>query len=710
MAIITTIREKSGLTIGVIAVSLVLFILGGDLFSNSSYLLGTGQDNTAAVINGEAIEYERFQQEIAELEEYYQATGQPMEDRLRDNIRLQAWQRLLFKTAYQEEFDQLGIQVTQEEWDDMIQGDNVHPMIRAFFTNQETGVFDVNQINQFLLAAQQGQVPPNYITLYKYMVKLVRDSRKQQKYEDLLGMGTFVTDAEAKLEHENTTRKADIKYCFISYQAVPDSLVSYTDDDLKKYYQAHQDEFEVSANRELDYLAFAVNPSDADIEETRRKAEQLKASFEKTTNDTSFVEFNSDKPGNPFSMISPSTNLEGIDFGNLQIGQVYGPTREGNYFRIFKVLNEVEDTANQYAKARHILFKVDRNATDEEKAALKQKAQNILTEIKAGADFAAKAREYGEDGTKTRGGDLGWFDKNKMVTPFANAVFGMEGKGLINSLVETAFGYHIVEVTASPTNKAFEIAAVDLEVRPGKETERRAYREAGLFAVYQTYDELKKAVEQDSTKRILMQANRFPTNAKALNNLQGSEVRDIVQWAYDEDTKIGDVSPVYRLDNHYVVVALKGKVKKNEKSFEAVRQQVQRKYVNQLKADYIKEKLGDTSGKPTEEIAAAYGPKARTGEQADLSFNSPSLQNVGNAPTAIGLASKMAEGTTSQPIAEESGVVVIEVTAVAEALKQQEYSTYQQSLKDQRMSRIPGKIKEALEAYYNAENEYYKFY
>ncbi len=72
-------------------------------------------------------------------------------------------------------------------------------------------------------------------------------------------------------------------------------------------------------------------------------------------------------------------------------------------------------------------------------------AQNLLDQIKKGADFNALAEKYGEDGTAQAGGDLGWFPKGEMVPQFEEAVFALKKGELSPELVETAFGYHVIK-------------------------------------------------------------------------------------------------------------------------------------------------------------------------------------------------------------------------------------------------------------------------
>jgi peptidyl-prolyl cis-trans isomerase C len=95
--------------------------------------------------------------------------------------------------------------------------------------------------------------------------------------------------------------------------------------------------------------------------------------------------------------------------------------------------------------ARHILIKAASSATDEEKKKAKAKAEEILEKLKKGGDFAKLAEEYSEDPSKAKGGDLGYFARNKMVKTFEDAAFALK-PGEISGIVETPFGYHIIKI------------------------------------------------------------------------------------------------------------------------------------------------------------------------------------------------------------------------------------------------------------------------
>jgi peptidyl-prolyl cis-trans isomerase C len=114
--------------------------------------------------------------------------------------------------------------------------------------------------------------------------------------------------------------------------------------------------------------------------------------------------------------------------------------------QLYYKIHQEEFQTPEMVRARHILIKVDRTASEDDKKKAKEKADGILKRIKAGEDFAKLATEVSDDpGSKIKGGDLGFFQKGRMVPPFEQAAFSLK-PGEISEIVETPFGFHIIKV------------------------------------------------------------------------------------------------------------------------------------------------------------------------------------------------------------------------------------------------------------------------
>jgi peptidyl-prolyl cis-trans isomerase C len=96
---------------------------------------------------------------------------------------------------------------------------------------------------------------------------------------------------------------------------------------------------------------------------------------------------------------------------------------------------------------RHVLIKVAKGASAEDKQKAKAKAEDVLAKAKAGGDFAKLATENSDDpGSKVRGGDLSWVSRGQTVPPFEAAAFALKKPNDLSPVVETDFGYHVIQL------------------------------------------------------------------------------------------------------------------------------------------------------------------------------------------------------------------------------------------------------------------------
>lgn len=138
-------------------------------------------------------------------------------------------------------------------------------------------------------------------------------------------------------------------------------------------------------------------------------------------------------------------------------------------------LNEFIEVPEQ-VRAKHILFRLPQNATEDDKKKVIEKANNIIKLLKDGADFGEMAKIYSDDpGTKSKGGDLGFFGKGRMVKPFEDAVFSMK-VGEISNPVQTNFGIHIIklEERKEAKYKPFETVKEQVVKKATEEKQKKA--------------------------------------------------------------------------------------------------------------------------------------------------------------------------------------------------------------------------------------------
>jgi hypothetical protein len=137
-----------------------------------------------------------------------------------------------------------------------------------------------------------------------------------------------------------------------------------------------------------------------------------------------------------------------------------------------------EENVGEEVNARHILVRAQASDPDSVRQAAKAKAESLLEEVKAGADFAALAEENSDDpGSAQRGGSLGYFSRGQMVGPFEEAAFGTAVGEVAADIVETQFGYHVIKVE-DRRKQTFEELREEIEeqlARPGRQEAEQAF-------------------------------------------------------------------------------------------------------------------------------------------------------------------------------------------------------------------------------------------
>ncbi|MEM9856366.1 MAG: peptidylprolyl isomerase [Bacteroidota bacterium] len=695
MALINTLRNKMGkVIVALVAVAIMSFVLADLLGPNSSLF---GNDTTVGEIAGQTISLKEFQNEVQQRENNYILNfNRTATEREKPTLRQQAWDFLITKYAFSEEYDKVGVAVHEDEMWDMMQGKNISPGIQQSFTDPNTGEFDRQQFMQFL--QQLPTLPPDAQVRWNLFKADLKPGRERLKYENLMLLSSYATNAEAQQKYNAETDVAEVKYLYVPFYSVNDSSIQVTDSDLKNYLRDNKEKYKVEESRSLKYVSFPVVPSAEDSAYVRQEMQDLNAEFKTVTDDSVFASLNTDglTAFGKYNIGDLPIQLQS-NISNLTAGDVRGPYLDAGNFKLYKVTEIYDDTV-EYARASHILIKGE----DDE---ARTEARRILGEIKSGASFEEMAREYGTDGTASKGGDLGWFKTGAMVEEFNDAVFNATKTGLMNRLVKTQFGYHIIRVDNLKTTTAYKVATIEREILPSDETRNVAFRKADEFAA--AVDDLNSfdtRVSEDTLNAV--SAGKLGKNERRIGAL--GEARQIVRWLFT-DAAEGDVSEVYELDDKYVVAVMTDATEEGYQSVSNIRNELSTKVKNEKKGKVIIDKLSGISG-TLDEKAAAYGDDANVYTSSDLKLNSNSLPSVGFDPSAVGRAFSLNSGETSEPFASENGVLIIEMINKTTAPEIADYATYKTQISQNYENQARYNIAEAVKKFADIKDERYKFY
>ena len=363
MALIGTLRNKMGkIVVGAIMVTMLSFILT-DLIGNSTLLGGTGQNPDIAEMAGETITNTNFQSKVDELSYNFALnTGRNPAQQEIDQIRDQAWNALIMESAYRNQFDELGLAVTNTELIDMVQGNNISPEIQQFFRDPQTGQFSRENVTNFL--ASVSQAPAQQQAAWISFESSLEPSRLVRKYQNLLSKTNYVTKYEAKEEYTNQTATASIEYVFIPYLSISDSTVTVSDSELEDYINDNEEEYNREESRSIEYVVFDIKPSPEDSAIVEQEVEDLRNELMVASNDSSYVMINSD---DPFSFLTyQADNIPGqLKDGNKiqDVGYISEPEIINGNYEFFKLsrIDEPEKDSVLYrvAKIRKEFFVSD---------------------------------------------------------------------------------------------------------------------------------------------------------------------------------------------------------------------------------------------------------------------------------------------------------------------------------------------------------------
>ena len=649
MATLQKIRNNAGLLVSIIiGLALLSFILG-DLFTSGDTLFNRSRYNVAE-IDGKSIAVDEFQRKIDEnVENYKRQTGQNgLDQATTENIQEQTWNQMIQDYIMGAQLDELGLDISGDELFDMVQGNNIDPQIKQIpiFQNQQTGQFDRALVLQFLKNKEQDPSGNAQASWSAFEKALVQD-KINQKYNTLIEKGLFATSIQAKKEMENKNTKADFDYVTIKYNSVSDSLISFTEKELEKYYDEHKDKYEQKETREIVYVTFPVVASDDDDKDTKKWIEGMKSEFSSTENNEQYISLNSDVPfdGNYYSKAELPESIAFLF--DSPVGTTYGPYKEADAYKISKVVDfkSLPDSV----KARHILIKPEAGVN------AMAKADSLLALIKKGGNFAELAKTNSSDGSASQGGELGWFPAGAMVKPFNDACFfGKKGDLLT---VETQFGAHVIEILdQSKKSNKVEIATLVRTISPSSKTYQLTYAKASKFGA--SNRDIASFLAAADKEKLTVKVASLKRDDKQVAKIENS--RSLVRWAYSAEK--GTVSEIQEFGDLFLVSGLKEVQNEGIASFKVVRSEVEREVKKEKKAAYLIEKMSNAGKSASTLQAIATSLQTEVKEVSNASFAGYTIPGIiGGEPELQAAMLSLPVNKISEPIEGRSGVFVIQV-------------------------------------------------
>ncbi|MCK9205717.1 MAG: SurA N-terminal domain-containing protein [Salinivirgaceae bacterium] len=651
MATLQKIRNNAGLAVSiVIGLALLAFIMG-DLLTSGSTLFNSSRTNVAE-IGGKSVSIQTYQEKIDEnIENYKRNTGQTsVEQTVMDQLQDQTWEQMVRDVVMEDELDELGIGICGDELFDIVQGNNIDPQIMQIpiFQNQQTGQFDRALVIQFLKNMEldpSGQAKASWTAFEKALAQ----EKINQKYNTLIEKAMISTTVQAKKEVENKGLKVDFDYVTIKYNTVSDSLISFTEKDLQKYYDENTEKFKQTEQREINYVTFQVLPSADDDRETLKMIENAKAEFIQTENNEQYISLNSDLPFDGTYYTKDELPASIANLFDSEAGTVYGPYKEDNAYKISKVVEfkSVPDSV----KARHILIRAEAGID------AKAKADSLLNVIKKGGNFAELAKAYSQDGSAPTGGDLGWFKAGEMVKPFNDACFFGKVGDMVT--VETQFGAHVLEVVdQSKKTEKVQIATLAQTVVASSKTYQNTYAQASKFgASNRDFNSFKTAAEKEG---YTLKVASLKKEDKLVANLENS--RSLVRWAYQSEK--GTVSEILEFGDFFVIAALKSVQEEGIASLNEVKVDVEREIKKSKKAAYLIEKMAEASKNASSLQSVAGNLQTVVKEVVNANFAAYTVSGVGFEPELQAAVVTLPANKISEPIEGKNGVYVVQVKNV----------------------------------------------
>lgn len=694
MAILGEIRKRPTLLMGIIAIALLAFLVNPDsidkMFGKNPNILGK--------VNGDEITRDEFAAQLSVLQQQAQQQGQPAV-----GLEEQAWQTLVQSKLIKQQFEKMGLELTEDTFWNLIQFDPMFAQNPQFFDAK--GNFKTQELKKEIEALKNS----GNVEAYNNWLANRRSIEYRMMARQLFANVTAGITSNKKEAAEIIRQRdeiANIDFVKIDYEAFArQNPVKVTTADLADYIKKHPVMFKAQAARNVGLVYFPAVPSAQDDKAALDEITRLNTvgvdtgngveSFQNTKNDSLFLTINSEAAYNPayFSAQQLPAALQG-KVASAAIGQSFGPYKENNYYVVSKVLDKkpLDSTLS-----RHILIGYKGNPAINDptikrtKAAAKKLADSIYAAVKANpASFDQLVKLSADKGSAAQGGNVGWTTTAQpMFVPEFQKFVDNSPKGA-TAVVETQFGYHIINIADKKSGAmTYKIANLVKEIKPSKETQNKVYTEANTFV---------QSVQGKSFNDFANAAKKKNfnfSNPKMLSRFQGAlpginsdKDEEVLSWAFDKKRERGETNIFTTGTGDYIVAYLNGKQEAGLADPESVREQIEPIVRNKILAKKIIEKINSGKIASLDQAAKTFGTQKVSGQ---INLLTPSLGGM-MEPRVAGAAFGTAKGKTSAPVEGNTGVYLVvnkgsvtnkqpgDVKQIAQAIAQQNSQIFAQAL------------------------------
>ena len=601
MATLQKIRNRGKILIATVGLALFAFI--AEEFVRSLTYTQSESRQRVGKIYGEKINVQEFNsmvEEYTDVVKFTQGISSLSDDQL-SMMRDQVWQTLVNDKIMQHECEKLGLIVTDAEMQDIINNGR-NPMLAQTPFRTQQGAFDVNALKQFLNqynevmtnpqlsseVKEQYQQMNNY---WKFVEKTIRRQTLNEKYQALLSGLMVSNPVAAQVNFDGRTNESDIYMAALPFSSIKDDDVKVEDSEIKAKYEEMKELFRTEEEtRDIKYIDINVTASEEDKENLKKEMEGYAQALAEGADPAKTVREAASQV--PFSVLPVSAGSLPHDIAeqldSIGVGSQVGPFvhEHDNTINIVRLIDKVN--LPDSVEVRQIA------APGNDMAAIEKTADSIMNALAAGANFDTIAKKYDQPATKnwitSKQYEGQTIDENnrKFLSTINTAAVGS-----YNKIVLDGQGVIIAQITDRRNIvPKYNVAVIKRSMDFSKDTYNKAFNDFSSFLAGNPKAEDIEANAAQAGYNVQTRNNLSSTEHKVVNV---RSTREALRWIFNEDTKVGDVSPLYECgeNDHLLVIMLTGIHKKGYMSpdDEQIRTYLTSEVMKEKKAALLLEKM-----------------------------------------------------------------------------------------------------------------------